>query len=469
MPSIYNPNGTLIAHADWMKKTAGGVVSIRGKELETIDKFLLRFERATTAYGREWEANEVRIAFDNYVRTHPKWESSDRNKSRAFNDLNFGLGLLGLSQPLRAGQDPALAAHLRRGVLFFLSRLQSDLVPADWGNFINDSLEAGSDMHDLVQTGRAQGGVKSTASAVKGTVLSGTSGEKSSDGFLKSVVEAVQQYLAQIAGPVNGLLREAVAAIANALPELLKTILGAMLQNLGAAVDIVRNLAKAGKAAVATFSSRHLEDGVMSGHPRTVVSSVRQQIKDHGYDGVKEAVKTALITGVGVANPIAGTVVSAIAAVYKFVTELWARIKERVKLAGLIVEAGTHLGAQLHEDAAGFNKWFLKAIGDMPLLTCYCMCMPITGSYYGFLTLVSTNGTQMSYEQLERNYGEFNDVKTWARKFIKGGQVKLKSDDKLVAHSIAVANGKGESETKKTLATRVKKTFYSMVENAADA
>jgi hypothetical protein len=466
MPRIYNPNVSLITHAVWMKKTSASVFGVRSKELEAIDRRLLRFERATSAYGKEWEANEVRIALDNYAKKNPKWKDSDRNKSGAFTDLDFSLRLMGLAQPLAATEDSELAIHLRMGALFFLSKCKSDLVPADWGSFINDSVDASSDVHGLVVTGRKQGSVSATKDAVA-QAFKGAKGENASDGFLKSLVDSIRTYLATIAGPVNEALKSAITAIGNMLPELLKTILGAMLQNLGAAVDIIGNLAKAGRAAAATFSSRHLEEGVMSGHPRTVINAVREQIKDYGYDAVKDAVKTALITGINVANPIAGSVVAAIAAVYKFVTELYARIKDRVKLTGLIVDAKIQLRAGLHRKASNFNTWFLKAIADLPALSSYCLCMPMTGSYYGFLTLVSTDGSPMNYDRLERNYGEFNDVKVWARKFIQADKIKLQSDDKLVKHSLAVARGETGSELKGGLGTRLTKSLYIMVEKVA--
>jgi hypothetical protein len=464
MPSPLNLYATLISHREWMTKTSV-TIGIRGKDLEAIDRRLLRFERAVSAYGKEWEANEIRIAFDNYVKKNPTWATSERNKSGAFSKLDFDLKFMGLSAPLGANQDAELASHLRMGALFFLSRCKSDLVPADWGAFINDSVDASSDVHDLVQTGRAKG-VSGTAGAA-GQALKGVKGDDASSGFLKSLVENIQGYLASIAGPVNGILKNALVALGNMLPELLKTILGAMLQNLGAAVEIMGNLVKAGRAAAATFSSRHLEDGVLSGHPRVVISSVREQIKGEGYDAIKDVVKTALITGINVANPIAGSVVSAIAAVYKFVTELYARIKARIKLAGLILDARVQLKGKLYDNASAFNTWFLKAISDLPTLSSYCLCMPMTGSYYGFLTLVSTNGSPMNYEQLERNYGEFNDVKVWARKFIQADKIKLQSDDKLVAHSLKVARGETEGELKGSLKARMKKTVFCMIEKAA--
>jgi hypothetical protein len=467
VPTNITETSVLISHAKWRKETSAGLLGIRSKELEAIDRHLLRFERATSAYGKEWEANEVRIAFDNYVKNHPDWKTSDRNKTKALEKLDADLAFLGLARPLPVNQDAGIATNLRQGTLYFVAHLKSDLVPADWGTFLNDSLDQASDLHDAVRTAQSKGGVKNTASALAGSVKAGAKGDNAADGFLKSLIGALREYLRDLAGSVNDVLQNALQAIAHALPELVSKLLGAVVQNLGAAVEIAKNLVKAGKAAVATFSSRHLEEGVLSGHPRTVVAAVRDQIKDSGLDGLSDAVKTALVTGIGALNPIAGTVVAAIAAVYKFIAEIWQRIKARAKLAALIVKAREHYATRLYADAAGFSKWFLEAIKDLPLLSCYCMRMPMTGSYYGFLTMVATDGSQLRYDQLERNYGEFNDVRTWAEKFIKHGTINLTSDDGLVAHSLKVAKGETRSELKKTLASRVKKITFTMVEQAA--
>ena len=465
MPRIANLGAGLMPYAVWMRDTSV-TLGVRGKELESVDKHLLRYQHATSDYGKEWEANEIRIALDAYFKKNPKWKDSDRNKKGAFTKMDDDLRFMGLDQPLPAGQDGATAMNLRLGVLFFLSNLKADVVPADWSSFINDSLDAASDVHDAVRTGQQQGGLGNTL----GTAASGLRGvgsDDASDGFLKTLISNIKDYLAQIAGPLNDLARAAVNAIANMLPDLLKTILGAVLQNLGAAIEITKNLVQAGRAAVGVFSSRHLEDAVMSGHPRIVVGAVREQIKDSGWDGVKGAVKTALLTGAGAANPVLGAVATAVASAYKFITDLWSRIKDRLRLGALIKEATEKRRARLYEDAAAFNDWFKNTIKDLPVLSCYCMCMPLTGSYYGFLTLVSSDNTPMSYETLERNYGEFNDVKIWARKFVKDCKVTLRSDNALVQHSIDQALGKGESEFKKGLADRIQKTAVTMIENVA--
>lgn len=455
----------LMPYNDWMKKTSI-TLGVRGKDLESVDKHLQRFHHATTDYGKEWEANEVRIALDIYFKKNPKWKDSDRNKSGAFSKMDQDLSLMGLDTPQPAGQDGATATNLRLGVLYFLSNLKSDVVPADWSTFINDTLDASSDVHDALRTGQQQGGVRSTLGTAAGGLRGGGS-DDASNGFLKSLIENLQDYIAQIAGPMIDLARGAINAIVNLLPEIVKTMLGAVLQNLGAAIEITKNLVQAGRAAAGVFTSRHLEEGVMSGHPRIVVAAVREQIKDSGWDGVKGVVKTALLTGASAANPVLGAVASAVASVYKFITDLWSRIKDRMRLGTLIKEATVGRQSNLHENAAGFNIWFKEAIKDLPILSCYCMCMPLTGSYYGFLTLVGTDNTQMSYETLERNYGEFNDVKSWARKFVKDCKLTLRSDNKLVQQSIDQALGKGESESRKGLAERAQKTVVSMIENVS--
>lgn len=452
------------SHQDWIKQTSA--MGWRGKELEALDHRVLRYGQAVSDYGREWEANEIRIAFDAWkAKIGKDWKSSSRNKSRAFNKLDLALCQMGCDAAKAVGCDTAMAANLRQGTLYFLANCQSSLLPGDMGAFVNDQIDAGSDVHDLVQTARSQG-VRSTA--VQGSsALVGAKGEEASKGFLKSLYDSLKDYLTNLSGSAGEFAAQAVRAIVAYLPELLKKILGAVLQNLGNVVDIVKNLAKAGKAAIATFSTRNLEDVILSGHPRNVIHAVRDQIKDNGMDGVKDAVKGALLTGIGVANPIAGTICSAIASVYKFVTDLYTRYKDRLKLAALIQAAKAQLESRLYEDAYRFNKWFLEAIKDLPVLSSYCLCMPLTGSYFGFLTLIGTDGSAMSYSQLERNYAQFNDVKKWARKLVIEDKIRLESSNRLVAHSLACARQDTESQTSGGLKARLMKTVFGVVGAAA--
>jgi hypothetical protein len=459
------PNPILILnHRHWLEQSSV-FGQRRSKELREIDQHILRYGQAVSDYGREWEANELRIAFDTWKKAEgPGWKKSSRNKTHAMSRLHDALLQLAPASSQPTGYDTEVAYNLRYGTLYFLAHLKSDLVPSDWGSFFNDNVDAGSDVHDLIQTTRKQG--------VMGTVAAtgaGKSTEEASKGFLKSLLDALKDYLGSLAGTAGEYAARAAQFVIANLPDLLKTVLGAVLKNLTSAVEIAGNLVKATRAALATFQSRNLEDAILSGHPRNVIHGVREQIKDDGKGALKDAAKSALLTGISTLNPIAGTVCAAVASVYKFVTDLYSRYKDRLKLSALIDDAKKKLGASwlVSRPPEEFNAWFLDAIKDMPLLSSYLMCLPMTGSYYGFLTLVTTDGSEMAYGALERNYGMFNDVKVWARKFVQADKIKLRGDNELVNHSLASARGESASEFRGALAARMKKTTFALVEGFA--
>jgi hypothetical protein len=92
--------------------------------------------------------------------------------------------------------------------------------------------------------------------------------------------------------------------------------------------------------------------------------------------------------------------------------------------------------------------------------------MPWTGSYYGFLTLVSTDGTEIMYEQLERNYAMFNDLKKWAKEFVKTHSVKIYSADPIVSHSLKVVRDERQQTEnfKDGVVDRISKVALGVVE-----
>lgn len=439
----------------------------RSKELLEVDKHIQRHGQAVSDYGREWELNELRIAFEAWKKAEgPDWKKSVRNKTHAMSRLEDALLRQAPARKRSAGHDTELAYNLRYGTLYFLAHVNVGGVPSDWGSFFNDSVDVGSDVHDLIETTRQQGPM-GTFVGTAANVAALKKGEDAGQGFLKSLLAALKTYLTDLAGETaREYARLAAQFIIDHLPELLKTVLGAVLKNLTSAVEIAGNLAKATRAAVAAVKSRNLESAILSGHPRNVINGVRDQIKGDALGALWDATKAALMTGISTANPVAGTVCAAVASVYKFVTDLYSRYKDRLKWNALIDDAKRKLSTSWLVSRAPeeFNTWFLEAIKDLPLLSSYMMCMPITGSYYGFLTLVSTDGTEMSYGELERNYGLFNDVKVWARKFVSADKIKLHGDNPLIQQSLASARGKTTSEFRGALASRAKKTAFAMVE-----
>jgi hypothetical protein len=179
----------------------------------------------------------------------------------------------------------------------------------------------------------------------------------------------------------------------------------------------------------------------MAGAPSPV--DLREQIKDSGKDAAKSAVKTALITGISMANPIAGTVVNAISSLYSFITELFERIKEQFKLRAFFESSRIQGAKVLYKDPSGFQEWFADQIKHLPIVSAICMANPLLGGYCGFLTLVATDGTELGYRQLERNYGQFNDIKDVARDFVKDYKVKIYGLDELTTHYLELTKSGG--------------------------
>nr|WP_315392898.1 hypothetical protein [uncultured Duganella sp.] len=452
----------IASHKEWLSSTSA--TGWRGKELGAIDKAVLSYQLAVTAYAQDWYSNDIRIAFDQWKKAEgAKWREHTRNKSGAFDRLAAELAIR-FPHPVVVRQDAEVAATLRRNVVYWLSACTVAGMPATAGSILNDATDLGSDMHELVDSVRGAG------SASVGNIVHGRQGPDTSDGFLKKLADVIVEYLKKLPGALLDYGADAVGYISQQLPGLLKAALGGLLQNLSAAKEILGGLVQAGRAAVAVYSSRDM--AIAGGNPKLIVESVRDQIKDKGWEGIETAVKQTLITAVGVANPIAGSICGVLASIYEFVTGIYTRLKDRAKMAALIAFAKLEIkkpaGTAIHTRPDAFQDWFVAALADLPILSAYCMSMPYTGSYFGFLTLVGTDGTEMSTQQLERSYGIFNDVKRWAREFVRQDHLKLRSEDLMIQHSLTVARNDGvAAECSATLKSRIKSTAIGVVEAVA--
>jgi hypothetical protein len=425
----------------WLKQTSVTIWR-RDRDLQEVDKRILAYQNAKSQYGQDWETKELSVAFKAWKKNNPDWRNSKRNENFALSKLQTALTMFEFDHPPAwpVKEDSASATNLRHGTLYFLSQCKPLKVPTDWDSWFNDAVGAASDVHDLVETAK-RAHDEGTGAADFVSSAHGEAGRDGATGFLKSLYEQLKDYLGGLVNlsGASAWCTQAGQFILDHLPELLKTVLGAVAKNFSAAVDVIKGLAQATRAALAVFSSRNLEEGIISGHPRNIIGSVRDQIKAGGWDGIKSAVKASVLAAIGTLNPIAGVVCSAVASVYGFVTDMYGRIKDRFKLNAIFADAKEKLSHNLHKDPQNFNDWFLKAISDLPVLSSYVLSMPMTGGYYGFLTLVGTNGTEISYRHLEANYAEFNDVKKWAKGFVQGDKIKLESEDPIVKLSLKVA------------------------------
>ena len=176
------------------------------------------------------------------------------------------------------------------------------------------------------------------------------------------------------------------------------------------------------------------------------------------------ALSDALIAGLNAANPAIASIASAVRSIFGFIAKVFFHFRQVFKLKKIMIEAKEHKDVnKLHEKPKEFNDWYGDMIKDMPIISCYCLAMPMTGSFYGFLNQVvvsssssnsdgnNTNNTKLALtqEQLKENHELFEDVKVRARQFVKEHSIKLNSDDPVVKMSIEVAVGKTIEITKK--------------------
>ena len=461
---------TIPTLAEWKAATGLGVLSRRSDELLAIDDRIAAYHRAISGYGRSWEAREIRIALDAWKEKRPvgqQWWDDERNKKLAggvgpFEALDDARELPD-SEAAR-GQDAERAERLRWVTLQFFGKCTTEAVPTDAKELLTTYVDTGATTHDLVNVGAA------TRVDIKPLARPGVSVGDPADGFLdkinKGAVELVEGLAARSGD--TGYATAAAKFVIARIPEIVGVVLASVLKQLKAVIDIAKNIKTAVSAAITAWQTRELEDGILSGHPRLIVQSVREQIKDKGKKAVKDAVKTALIAGIGIANPIAGTVVNAIASLYSFLSELYQRIKEQLHLRRFFEAARIQTAKALYKEPQEFQDWFAEEIKDLPIISSICMANPLLGGYCGFLTLVATDGTELSYRQLERNYAQFNDVKQAARDFVKDYKVKIYGVDTLTQHYLDLTRSSGvAADIKEGFLGRLKSLGFGMAKAAA--
>ena len=453
-----------MTYEEWIRGTNTGLLAIRSKELVAVDKAFLAYTRATTPYGKEWEAREARIALEQWKAKQPNWRASDRNRHRTVDRLDLLLPRPTLMGNGYGGEGEVITS-LRYGTLYFLANARTSALPTDLMGFLNDGTDTSSDLHTFIDTSSASGWRFQNGSYYDP--------ENKKNGFLESVSEVLIEYINELAAFVHASSWVVPAAewIVKQLPQLLMAVLAGLASKLTAVLEVASGLRTAARAAVGNWKARQVEAGVLSGQPRVVIQSIREQIKESGYDGLKSAFKAgalAALTMIPGAGTVVGAVASALASLWAFVTKVMDHFADYYVLNGIFVEARNKMWQGLHNRPLVFNRWFKNICKEMPLISSYCMAMPLTGSYYGFLTLIGTDGQEMSYRQLERNYAMFNDVKKWAKGFVRGHSIKLSSRVALVQRSIELARGEHQQwdNSKSGVKTRVKKLAIGVIETA---
>lgn len=451
------PSRTLISHADWLRRTAVRI-GMRSKELQDIDRLLLDYGRISTSWrqGQEWKGKFLREKFDAYTLKNPKWQTSDRNANRAMSELDEQMDRCGYTQ---AERDPAGALAMRYYTLRFLAHVEVD-APLNLAEIINSLIDGSSDLNDAAKTIVAEG---------RGLAAAAGGGADASKGLLSTLVSSLGDLLKELCAKMGEFGVMLLRAISTRLADIVLKVFGAALAQLGAVIDLGKNLAAAVKAAAQVYHSRHLVAATIPGQPRTIVKAVRDQVIGEGKDAMYGAIWTAINIGLNATMPIAGCIMKALVSVYKFIADIVSKNRAIKAIRDVIAGAKVKYDNKAIENGREFRNWFTQVVSQSPLIASYLMCNPYTGSFYGFLAMVASDGSELGFETLQRNLGEFDDTKQAAHRFILASSFQLKSDEKDVGHALRLAVGPPvpESAVAAGIWSRIKGTAIGAAEAMA--
>jgi len=353
--------------------------------------------------------------------------------------------------------------RLRMGILHFLANSSLGTNEKSVTGLVNDALSNANDVHGAANL--CSGMVKKRK--YKFWKKSKQFKDENGNGFLDKVQESICGFIKKV---FEYLKLDQVAEVAAKellanVPSVIKTTLGFIAGNLGTVLDVAKGLYGAAQQAFNCYRTRHIENGVKEGVTRDIVVNVRSEMKSTGWGHIKDAVKSALLAGITAANAIVGSIVNAIASLFSFFSGIIETIKDRIKLKDIFQQARDNKQNKLYldKDKETFREWFLAVLDNMPIVASYCISLPMTGSFYGFLRLVGVED-----KELQRNYMEFQKVQEEAAKFVQDHAIKLQSQDIVVSMSLRqVQKSNWKSAGKSGLKSRFMSFFTGAVENAA--
>jgi len=241
--------------------------------------------------------------------------------------------------------------------------------------------------------------------------------------------------------------------LCNEIPKIIKTFLGAILSEITPLKDfkkIATNLKEAAVKGYTAYRSSDLSTLLRSGEAAQVVEAIVVQIKKSALTHVAKGLDKGFTSLLKMTPPL-GQVYGAMKKAYNYIAKIYFHFRDVYKMERIVHDAHEQYeiakrdrNGGLFRDANKFQKWFKDVIDDMPIVASYVMGNPLTGSFTGFLSASSKGGPALTDWVLGDNLKRLDDVKEYARQFIKDSETKIEAKDrknKLIVMSLQIANG----------------------------
>lgn len=354
------------------------------------------------------------------------------------NGYNFGRGgyasydkiqLPGLGT--KPGDNPAI--NFRKGILFYFGHCELGAVSRK---------DIAKDLAGLVYYGD---NIESAVENAKNPTPQAVT-------LAAKVADVLKTAQADSPGWLSSAAADAAKEIQSKLPSVMSGMLSTLGQlNVPVAGDLVQfgtNFVTGVKKTYTYWNTRGLDSALRSGEPQVIVGKLREQI---GRDAAVAFANAVYNAAKAVAQVVtAGTaavvtkVAEAIAGFIQYIWNLYKKIRDRFALKKFFADCKAKFTANdgVIFDTNEFKTWFSAWVGELPIIASHCICSPITGSYFGFLsTLVTDNAA------LQTAYGKFVSLKEPALDYARGYYYEFSSTDPMVKMSLQVIQKGGVDTT----------------------
>jgi hypothetical protein len=314
-----------------------------------------------------------------------------------------------------------LQVNAREGVLYFLSTCSvSDTA-------YNTFTEGTALAKEAYST------AKDVASAVK----------EGSKAFKQQIEEGVGGYLTDMAAEyVPSFGKELVAPAVDATKGFINAILPGFVSNIAPYLSDAKQAASGiYKAGTNFWNNIQLKRAdylgrLNQGHPSIIAKAIYDQIFSEGLQGLLDlAIASAKIIANAVTSGAAAAVtkvVDLIAGLLVAIYRFFKRFIERLQLEKIFRSAAELRINGLARHPGAFNQLFSGWIKELPILSCYCMNMKITGGYMGFLNFASADGGIITQADFDKGLSVMQRLKNNSAKFIRNYEIEIYSRDPMV-------------------------------------
>lgn len=459
---------SLIPYKEWMQRTAV-VARPRSPELKALDQALERHEKFGGGDAL-WRLEQALTKWKAKQGPGDAWKKSIRNKKdQAVEELTARLAGKGDTDKGK-GEAPDYLhpqlVHARLGVIYLLGHTKVD------SNLFNVILEGGL---SVASSGLSYAGAKVSDGGLGRTPLStidmnlttamvpgklildaGESAVYSAKSASeRTLLERVRTWFADFAAKVWESVKQkfgsvdfAISALKNLVNVCLKVFAEAAAPFVSAGIDIAKGVVNTLDSAMTRFRTWQRGKGVqiLSGHPGTIVNSIKEAMNLSICEGLWQTLKGAGNMALTGATAGVGAIVGIVVALSEMIVKMIWRMVEIARMDKFFGQAAEHWKQRndpnsLHRRPFAFASWYKSAALTIPAISVLTLNSGICGDKMHFLQIHKDDGNIVGTDDFQRGCAFVDGLKSWGATYLGKCGYAFSSPDKMVSSLISFASG----------------------------